>query len=153
MVRFRISEIGIAGVGATEPTSGFISPVRRNALINTGVALSNAESCAVTLDLTLRSQQGQEVPGGRRTLEDFPARGHLARFIDELFPQAQTAFDGVLVAKATGGEIVATALELGHEPGQFTTLPVTSLRRLVRRPSFSSPNSEPAKGLLQIRFW
>ena len=109
--------------------SGFIAPVRRAAGgINTGVALSNAESQAVSLDLTLRNQQGQEVPGGRRTIENFPARGHLARFIDELLPEAEiSGFEGTLVVNATGGQIAATALELGPAPGQFTTLPVTPL--------------------------
>ncbi len=129
VVRFSIPGKGIAGVGGSEPMSGFIAPVRRAAGgINTGVALSNAESHAVSLDLTLRNQQGQEVPGGRRTIENFPARGHLARFIDELLPEAEiSGFEGTLVVNATGGQIAATALELGPAPGQFTTLPVTPL--------------------------
>ena len=129
VVRFSIPGKGIAGVGASEPMSGFIAPVRRTAGgVNTGVALSNAELHAVTLDLMLRDPQGQEVPGSHRTIESFPARGHLARFIDELFPEAQSDhFEGAVVVNATGGQISATALELGPAPGQFTTLPVTPL--------------------------
>jgi len=128
VVRFSIPGIGIAGVGASEPTSAFITPVRRTSAINTGVALSNPQIRAVSLQLTLRNPQGQEVAGGRRTIDNFPARGHLAQFIHELFPQAQTdVFEGTLVGIATGGQIAATALELGSQPGQFTTLPVTPL--------------------------
>jgi len=40
-------ELALPGVGASEPTSGFITPVRRTAAINTGVALSNPEIHAV----------------------------------------------------------------------------------------------------------
>lgn len=129
VVRFSIPGIGIAGVGAGEPASGLITPVRRAAAgINTGVALSNPEVHQVTLDLMLCDREGQQVPGGWRTIEGFPARGHLARFIDELFPEAMTdAFEGTLIVKTDRGQIVATALELGPEPGQFTTRPVTAL--------------------------
>ena len=37
-------------------------------------------------------------------------------------------FEGTLVVEVTGGEVAATALELGNQPGQFTTLPVTPLQ-------------------------
>ncbi len=67
-------------------------------------------------------------PATSATIDELVANGHLAKFIDELFPEADTDdFVGTLVVQASGGEIVATALELGDEPGQFTTLPVTPL--------------------------
>ncbi len=97
----------------------------------TGIALHNTESVVVRLDLTLRNQQGQALPNGTRTIVDFPAGGHLARFIneEELFPKADTdAFEGTLVVEVTGGKVAATALELGTEPGQFTTLLVAPLQ-------------------------
>ncbi len=132
VVRFELPGIGIAGVGASPSLSRFIVPVRRESGgINTGIALYNTESIAVTLDLTLRDQQGQTLSNGTRTIVDFPAGGHLARFINEaeLFPGADTdGFEGTLVVEVTGGKIAATALELGPEPGQFTTLPVTPLQ-------------------------
>ncbi|MDA2938535.1 hypothetical protein MYX75_09770 [Acidobacteria bacterium AH-259-A15] len=37
-------------------------------------------------------------------------------------------FQGTLVVEVTGRKVSATALELGTEPGQFTTLPVTPLQ-------------------------
>ena len=129
VVRFNISGIGIAGVGSSAPVSGFLTPVRRESGgINTGVALYNPGSEAVTLSLTLRDSEGQTVTGGTSTIADFPASGHLAQFIDTLFPDADTSdFEGVLVVEVTGGTVAATALELGTSAGQFTTLPVTAL--------------------------
>ncbi|MBI4481470.1 MAG: dienelactone hydrolase family protein [Acidobacteria bacterium] len=130
VVRFSIPGIGIAGVGESQPLSGFVTPVRRKSGgINTGVALRNTESTALTLKLTLRNRQGQAVANGTRTIENFPAGGHVAKFINELFPDAATDdFEGTLVVQATGGKVGASSLELGPSPGQFTALPVTALK-------------------------
>ena len=140
VIRFRIPGIGIAGVGVSQPLTGFIIPVRRKAgEINTGVALHNTESQAVTVDLALRTaggeistaavehfQAGEEI--ATTTIEDFAASGHLAKFLQELFPGVDTNdFQGTLVVQVTGGKVAATALELGPQAGQFTTLPVTPL--------------------------
>ena len=130
VVRFQIPGIGIAGVGASEPLGGFIVPVRRvSGGINTGIAVHNVESQSVTLNLTLRNVQGEEVPDGSSIIENLLAAGHVAQFMDELFPDADTDdFEGTLVVQVTGGKVAATALELGSQPGQFTTLPVTPLQ-------------------------
>jgi hypothetical protein len=127
VIRFSIPGIGIAGVGASQPMSHFITPVRRKkAGISTGVAVVNTEQNPVTLHLSLHNSSGQEVGGGSKTIESFPGRGHLAQFIHELFPGADTSdFEGTLVVEVTDGLVAATALELGSEPGQFTTLPVS----------------------------
>ena len=132
LVRFTIPGIGTAGVAAGEPTSRFIAPVRRVPTgLNTGVALYSPEVHALTLDLSLRDRQGQELAGGRRMIENFPARGHMARFINELFPEANADnFEGTLVVKTSVGQIVAAVLEFGAEPGEFTALPVTPLTTL-----------------------
>ena len=133
VVRFSIPGIGIAGVPSSEALSGFIVPVRRQAGgINTGIAIQNTGSQAVVLSLTLRNAAGQVVSGGTRSITDFPAAGHLAQFIggsvDALFPDADTDdFDGTLVVEVIGGNVAGTALELGLNAGQFTTLPVTPL--------------------------
>lgn len=92
-----------------------------------GVAKSTAGE-AITLHLTLRDSSGAAVEGGvaERNLGD---NGHLAKFIDELFPEADTSdFTGTLTVTAEGGTIAATAIELGNQPGQFTTLPVNALQ-------------------------
>ena len=128
VVRFNLDPLGTTGVGESRPLKGFITPVRRTA-INTGVAILNLESVTTGLRLTLRNRLGQQVQGGLRTLA-MPPRGHLAQFINELFPNANTDnFEGTLTVEATSFDalIGATALELGSFPGQFTTLPVTPL--------------------------
>jgi hypothetical protein len=132
VIRFNISGVGIAGVGASQPLSGFVVPVRREAGgINTGIAIHNTEVTAVTLDLTLRDLQGLPVSGGTATIADLPANGHLAQFIGGeggLFPGANTDdFLGTLVVEVTGGNVATAALELGTVVGEFTTLPVTPL--------------------------
>ena len=141
VIRFSIPNIGIAGVRASQPLSAFIIPVRRKAGgINTGVAMYNTESTPVQITLHLHQTPGQITPAGFETLQDgepvattniddFPAGGHVAKFINELFPDTDTDnFEGTLVVQVTDGKVAATALELGTQPGEFTTLPVTPLR-------------------------
>jgi hypothetical protein len=131
VVRFNLTPFGIAGVNQSELVRGFITPVRRSLLnpINTGVAVHNPEGVQVGLTLRLRDKAGVEIPGGLTTMA-LPAGGHLARFIDELFPSADTEeFEGTLTVEVGtfNALITATALELGSQAGQFTTLPVTPL--------------------------
>jgi len=130
VIRLGIPGLGIAGVGDSEPLNGFVVPVRRKAGgINTGIALRNVELATIGLSLTLRNKQGQVVAAGTREIADLAAQGHLARFIDELFPSAATDnFEGTLVVQAVRGKVAAVALELGSLPGQFTTLPVIALK-------------------------
>ena len=141
VIRFSIPGIGIAGVGASQTLSAFIIPVRRKAGgINTGVAMHNTESTPVQVSLKLHQTPGQITPAGFDTfqdgepvattsIDDFPAGGHVAKFINELFPGTDTDnFGGTLVVEVTDGKVAATALELGTQPGEFTTLPVTALQ-------------------------
>ena len=129
VVRFKIPGIGIAGVGSCSADKGFVVPVRRNAAINTGVAVHNGGDQAIQLELTLYDPAGHQVAGGTAVIQEFPAQGHLAKFIHELFPEANTfEFEGTLVIQAATGKISATALELGTQPGEFTTLPVVPTR-------------------------
>lgn len=132
VIRFRLDPFGIAGVGASQPVTGFITPVRRKAGgINTGVALYNPGDQTVTLDLALRQGENPDPPIATRQIE-LSANGHLAQFVggagEVLFSNADTDdFVGTLVVEVAGGKVAATVLELGTEPGQFTTLPVTPL--------------------------
>jgi hypothetical protein len=133
VVRFDIPGIGITGVGTSEVAAGLIIPVRRKTGgINTGVALINAGDSAVALEFSLRNEAGGEVAS--TSIEDFPAHGHTATFIDQLFDEESwdeaplNDFRGSLVVKAPGGSVAATALELDAAAGKFTTLPVTPLQ-------------------------
>lgn len=127
VLRFSIPGIGIAGVQPSQPLEGFVIPARRQDGINTGVAINSTASAPITLRLRLIDEVGQVV--AQSTIESFPAGGQIARFIDELFPDLDAAsFRGSMTVAAEGGLIAATALELGGQPGQFTTLPVTPLQ-------------------------
>ena len=78
------------------------------------------------LALTLFNRNGEQLAA--TIIEDLSAGGHMARFVDELFDSLGTAiFEGSIRVEATGGQIAAMALELGPQPGQFTTLPITPL--------------------------
>jgi hypothetical protein len=126
VVRFSIAGVGIAGVGASPPLTEFIVPVRRKAgVIDTGLALRNAVSTPVQVRMTLLREEGVAAARGAATIENFAGSGHFAGFIDELFKDAETDdFKGSIRVEIVGGSVAATALELGGEPGQFTTLPV-----------------------------
>ena len=129
VVRFTITGVGIAGVGSSTPLTQFMVPVRRKAgIINTGLAIENAESTVVQAQLTLLGSDGTAVPNGTATIDNLPGSGHVSRFIDELFPEAATDdFEGSVRVEVIGGSLAAVALELGSAPGQFTTLPVIDL--------------------------
>ncbi len=127
LVRFSLAGIGSTGVAGSQAVSGFVTPVRRTASgINTGIAVHNLGDDPVDIELTLLDQQGEEIAAS--TIQGLPGRGHLAQFINELFPGAVPAeVRGSLRARVIAGQVAATALELGDQPGEFTTLPVTAL--------------------------
>ena len=127
VLRFDISPIGVAGVGASAPVSDAIFPVRRMARgINTGVAIRNlgAEPTTVTCHL----MQGGETLGDPASGE-LIGDGQVAFFIDQLFPAADTSdFEGSVRCMASeGGMFTAVALEMDAGNRIFTTLPVVSL--------------------------
>jgi len=94
--------------------------------MRSGIALINTAEAPVTVNLLLRNKAGAIVPGGTVNLENLAPRAHLARFVDELFPDAATEdLEGTVSVAVSGGTVAATALEMGSGPGQLTTLPVT----------------------------
>ena len=127
VLRFFIPSAGLAGVGASPPVGDAIIPVRRSLAndLSTGVAVASTGD-PVTLNCVLRDAEGNPVPNGSGQVS-LVANGHLSRFIQELFPDADTSqFNGVLTLKAQDGEeFSATAIEFGT--GRFTTIPVTPL--------------------------
>src|SRR5207247_10503018 len=115
VLTFARPDLGMATVSGSVPMAAFIIPVARSADLktSTGVAIASAGT-AVKLALTLRNESGEPVPGGNVTL-DLPSNGHLARYVEELFPQVDLrAFRGTLTVAAQGGGIVGTALQLGE---------------------------------------
>ena len=130
IVRFNISGVGIAGVGASPPGTGAIVPARRRAGgINTGVAIRNPRDEPVTVNLTLATSDGTPVPQGTASIQ-IAAQGRISDFINRLFPQADTdSFEGVIIVQVEGEgpTVVVIGLEQGRQPGEFTTLSVSGL--------------------------
>lgn len=127
VVRFSFPGSGIAGVGESELFHSCIVPVRRlEGDIDTGIAIYNPNNQPLDVDVTLRSE-GQDVATG--TIEGIAAFGHGAQFISQLFPDVDTSnFSGSLILEASDGlEIATVAIEMGNDPGEFTTLPVTGI--------------------------
>ena len=126
VVRFDFQGTGITGVGTSPRLREAIAPVRRVGNLSSGVAVRNTELAAQTIDLELKDEDGLVVPGGEasRTIE---AGGRIAEFIEQFFPEADTAdFKGEISIRARAGQIAVVVLEL--EVGRaFTTLPVSPI--------------------------
>ncbi len=127
-IRFSIPGIGIAGVGESTPLSHFAVPVRHlPRQLSTGLAVQNPEAVPVEFTIRLRNREGVGV--ATPVARSLPPRGHVAVFIDELFPDATVeSFHGVAEVTVVEGLVTATAMELGNTVGRFTTLPVTQVR-------------------------
>lgn len=133
-VRFNLPDLGVTGVGSSQPLIGFIVPVRGKKLagIYSGIAIQNIENAPVTISLSLRDKDGHQMANGTAT-RSLLASGHFAEYIWQLFPQVLNSgalddYDGSLVVQVSGGKVAATALDLGTTLGQFTTLPVAPIR-------------------------
>ena len=126
VVRFDLIGTGITGVGTSPKLRTAIAPVRRSGNLSSGVAIRNPELAAQTIDLELKDEDGLVVPGGEasRTIR---AGGRIAAFIEQFFPEADTAdFKGEISIQARAGQIAVIVLEL--EVGRaFTTLPVSPI--------------------------
>ena len=129
VVRFTFPGVGTAAVLEGTPLSNMVVPMRRSPDgLNTGLAIMNPGEDSVWVTLTLFDTAGVQVPSGTRMIPSLPAGGHIARFLDELFPDADTDdFHGSLVISTFQGSLVATALEIGVALGQFTAIPVLKL--------------------------
>jgi hypothetical protein len=123
VLHFEYSGGARVGLGPSEPLSDLISLVRRDTVsgLNTQLAIGSTGS-EVTLELKLRTANGDEVPEGTAQFQ-LPANGHLAGLINELFPQADTTdFQGTVTVTAVGGEVSVSALQVGGQPDQRRAL-------------------------------
>jgi hypothetical protein len=126
IIRFRHPEIGISGFGSAPPLRGAITPVRRNFEINTAIAVRNNETFPINVTLEMRDEEGGELGQNAVVQRQIPPDGRLAQFINELFEDLDTTdIVGTVVISTAEGSFSAIALELGLEPGLFTSLPVT----------------------------
>ena len=123
VVRFDIPGIGVAGVGASEPTGDALFPARRQAGgIRTAAAIHNLGPEAVKVQC--RSlKNGRVLEEGEIPLS---ANGQDAQFIEELFTETDTTdFVGSVRCTVPHGELfTGVAVELDSGNRIFTTLPV-----------------------------
>ncbi len=129
-LKFSYPGIGTAGVGTSVPLTGFVVPIQS---IDTGIAIHNTGFDPITLKMSLY-ENGALVDLGKNSsgkainpsyFYEFGARAHMSMYIDEYFPTLnRQEFTGTLKVDVFGGEVVATALEMGQEVGQFLSLPV-----------------------------
>ncbi|UCF38786.1 MAG: hypothetical protein JSU96_08105, partial [Acidobacteriota bacterium] len=112
-----------AGVGSTEPRTGFMIPIDARASFNTGLALFNPGGESASISLKLLTPDGEEVDTAQLDLG--PGK-HRASFVaGELFSEIQE-FTGTMVIDSSQ-ELAAMTLRQNTSPLSFTTLPVVSL--------------------------
>ena len=128
VLRFDLTGIGVAGVGASQPVRDAIFPARRLARgISTAAAIHNLGEEA--MGVSCRLMQGGIV------LEEveiyLEANGQEARYIEELFPGTDTSdFVGSVRCTAPGeGMFTGVAVEFDAGSRIFTTLPVVPVQR------------------------
>src|SRR5262249_48034243 len=86
---FVVSEAGVAASAATTSARIFVD----NAGTYTGVALANASDSPASVTFELLDRFGASIDTSVRTL---PARGHIAVFAHELFPDLSASFSGLM---------------------------------------------------------
>ncbi len=126
VLRFDLTGVGVAGVGASQPVRDAIFPARRMAEgINTGAAFRNLSESGQELTCRLM-KDGQQL--GDDATVDLPANGQDAKFIHEMFDYDTADFSGSVRCTSPEGEqeFTAVALELDTNNGIFTTLPVVA---------------------------
>ena len=124
-LRFDLPGIGVAGVGASQPVRDVIFPARRRGGLSTAVAIRNLGEEALGVSCRLMSGgivlEEAEIP--------LEANGQEARYIEELFPLADTS-DFVGSVRCTApGLFTGVAVELDAGNRIFTTLPVVPVAR------------------------
>ena len=130
-LRFDLSHVGEAVVGASPPISDALFAVRRQeGGINTGVAIHNLESSPELVRCELL-REGVLLDSVSLPLE---ANGQTAWLIDAAFPAADTSdFVGSVRCDAVGeGQFSAVALEMDPGTRIFTTLPLFPVDQVGR---------------------
>ena len=127
-LRFDIPGLGVAGVGDSPPVRDALVPVRRQeGGINTGVAVRNQGAAALLVHCRLM-RDGAVL---EETLIPLFTNGQDSRFIDEIFPTADTSdFVGVgAVPDARAGTLLGGGLRTGwdkpdlHHPAPSSRCP------------------------------
>jgi len=124
-----LSEIGVQPSDAID--AGDLS-VETDMGLNTGLAFANPNTAPLGVFVTLWDPNaGTRLAG---TVVQLPPKGHIARFLTELFPgvasigqmRAELSIDSCsdTSCSSPGGAVVATAVRLNGD--QFTTIPISA---------------------------
>lgn len=134
VVLFEGAALGVAGVGNSEPLTGFRAPAENRSgdqFIRTGVAVMNLDAEEKTLQARLIGLDGTEVGTGTVTGDPLAGNGHLARFIDEFMWDEPvpdlTDFQGVLEVTPSHGRVAATVLRISSG-NNMASLPVAPMQ-------------------------
>ena len=126
VLRFDLPGIGVTGVGASQPVRDAIFPARRQAGgISTAAAIHNLGEEAMVVSCRLMKEgavlEEEEIP--------LEANGQEARYIEQMFTNADTS-DFVGSVRCTApGLFTGVAVELDAGNRIFTTLPVVPVQR------------------------
>ena len=120
VLRFDLSDIGVAGVGASLPLTDALFPVRRAGKLSTAAAIRNLSESELMVSCRLMQAdivlEETEIP--------LEASGQEAQYIEEMFTHTDTSdFVGSVRCMAPG-LFTGIAVELDAENRIFTTLPV-----------------------------
>ena len=134
VVLFDGEALGVAGVGSSEPLTGFRAPAENRTgdkFIRTGVAVMNPDAEEKTLQVRLIGLDGTEIGTGTVIADPLAGNGHVARFIDEFQwddPVPDLAdFQGVLEVVPSRGRVAATVLRVSFGTN-MASLPVAPMQ-------------------------
>ncbi len=151
VLRFDIPALGVAGVGDSATLRDALVPVRRqDDGINTGVAVRNRGTAALTLQCRLM-RDGAVL---EETIIPLAANGQDSRFIDQVFPAADTSdFAGsVRCLTPEPGRFSAVAFELDGVHRIFTTLPVVPVPAVPEQEQGEDQEQEEEQDATRLDF-
>ena len=127
-LRFNVPDVGVSGVGISQPIDDALFPVRRQGGgVRTAAAIHNLSTKKIELTCRLM-KEGIVLEEVGVSVE---ANGQVARFIEEMFTETDTSeFVGSVRCTAPWRELfTGVAVEMDANNRTFTTLPVVPVRR------------------------
>ena len=113
-----------APVWAASPAARLRASVVNAGFTRSGIAVSNPNNNGVAATFLLRDAAGSVVASATR---DLPARGYLAQFVTQLFPEF-AEIDGTIDVETNGGPLGAVGIRYDNDGGTvFTLTPVVGL--------------------------
>ena len=124
-LRFDLPDIGVAGVGASQPVRDAIFPARREGGLDTAVAVHNLGE--EPLAMTCRLMSGGIVLDEAEI--DLEANGQFSQYLEQMFSSTDTSDFVGLVRCTAPGRFTGVAVEIDAGNRILTTLPVVPVQR------------------------